>query len=61
MAVESDNLEECGLCHDLFGLGQIEFDGVNWLCPKCRRALDNLSEIADRLTETGSGSQQNTL
>ena len=29
-------LETCDLCHDEFHLSQIMFNGVQFLCPKCR-------------------------
>lgn len=40
-------LEECALCHDEFPVSQITFDGINWLCQKCIRTADALSQIVD--------------
>jgi hypothetical protein len=30
-------LEECECCHIEFGLGKLEFNGVQMLCEKCRK------------------------
>ena len=30
-------LQECCLCHDLFPLGDVEWDGRQALCRKCRK------------------------
>jgi len=29
-------LEECDLCHDIFGIQQIELTGRQFLCGKCK-------------------------
>jgi len=28
--------EECDLCHDYFYIGDIEYNGIQYLCYKCR-------------------------
>lgn len=33
-------LEECELCHDEFPLGEVEFNGIQMLCVKCRKQND---------------------
>ena len=42
-----NSLEECALCHDEFPVSKITFDGINWLCQKCIRTVDALSQIVD--------------
>lgn len=36
MRYESE-LEECDCCHDWFRIWDVEFDGKQFLCKKCRK------------------------